>query len=216
MGIFNRTKPLPGPYKDDPANLIYELLFCDDPDLYKRNIKQQDIEPWKTLFHDNPNIEALKKMVLDEDTESRVRLLAYYNLRKNGIAVEAKELEGVVVEVGLEDGIDVLASYKDGTARYINYTGKIIIWETKNDTSAEITAQLFRDSANIVQRIGPWNQPRRQHPEKGKVRISFLVSDGIYFGEGEINSFFKDQLAAPALQSATALMEFLTNVKREV
>ena len=35
---------------------------------------------------------------------------------------------GVIVEVGLDEGLDVLASYQDGTARYINYTGKMILW----------------------------------------------------------------------------------------
>jgi len=43
-----------------------------------------------------------------------------------------------------------------------------------------------------------------------KIRISFLVSDGLYFGEGPINDLFKDQLAAPALLATTRLMQYLT------
>jgi len=43
------------------------------------------------------------------------------------------------------------------------------------------------------------------------VRISFLVTDGLYFGEGPINVLFSDALAAPALSSATALMQYLVN-----
>lgn len=211
MGLFEKTKTSKGPYKDESRNLIYELLFCDDIELYKRNAAKKDISPWNVLFADKPNIKALQKLIVDEATESRVKLLACKRLQLTGERMEEKELLGVIVEVGMDEGLDVLASFRDGTARYINHSEKMIIWETTDQTSSEITAQLFRDSANIVQRIGPWNKPRLPHPAKGKVRLTFLVSDGIYFGEGEINSFFNDPLAAPALQSATALMQYLTS-----
>ncbi|MEP6795703.1 MAG: hypothetical protein ABJB16_15345 [Saprospiraceae bacterium] len=211
MGLFEKTKASPGPYKDESRNLIYELLFCDDIELYKRNTTQKDISPWNVLFADKLNIKELQKMIMDENTESRVKLLAYKKLQLAGEQIEEKELLGVIVEVGMDEGLDVLASFRDGTARYINHSEKMIIWEMSDQTSTEITTKLFRDSANIVQRIGPWNKPRLPHPAKGKVRLTFLVSDGIYFGEGEINSFFNDPLAAPALQSATALMQYLTS-----
>lgn len=211
MGIFEKTKASPGPYTDESRNLIYELLFCDDIELYKQNATNKDISPWSILFADKANIKELQKLIMNENTESRVKLLAYKKLQLAGERIEKKELLGVVVEVGMDEGLDVLASYRDGTARYINHSEKMIIWETSDQTSTEIITQLLRDSANIVQRIGPWNKPRLPHPSKGKVRLTFLVSDGIYFGEGEINSFFNDPLAAPALQSATALMQYLTS-----
>ena len=132
-------------------------------------------------------------------------------LRAAGEPIEEKELLGVIVEVGMDDGLDALASYKDGTGRYINYTGKMIISEAPDDVLIDITAQLFRDSMSIVQRIGPWDGARKPHPVKGKVRITFLVSDGLYFGEGPINVLFNDAMAAPALSSATALMNYMTN-----
>jgi hypothetical protein len=44
-------------------------------------------------------------------------------------------------------------------------------------------------------------------------RISFLVADGLYFGEAPLNNLFNDPLAAPALQAATALMQFLTTIQ---
>ncbi|MBK9981677.1 MAG: hypothetical protein IPP15_04515 [Saprospiraceae bacterium] len=211
MGLFSKSKSATGPYKDESRNLIYELLFCDDLEFYKLHTSDKKVSPWTTLFADAPNRKELQKLIMDENTESRVKLLAYKKLQLAGEPIEEKELLGVIVEVAMEEGLDVLASFRDGTARYINHSEKMIIWETTDQTSSEITAQLFRDSANIVQRIGPWNKPRLPHPSKGKVRLTFLVSDGIYFGEGEINSFFNDPLAAPALQSATALMQYLTS-----
>ena len=58
----------------------------------------------------------------------------------------------------------------------------MIIWETTDATSNELTNQLFAESEKIVKQIGPWDKPRRPHPAKGNARISFLVSDGLYFG----------------------------------
>ena len=121
------------------------------------------------------------------------------------------ELFGVIVEVGLDEGLDVLASYRDGSARYLNHSQKMVIWETTKDEKAnEITSALFDHSKLIVDKIGPWDKPRLPHPVKGNVRITFLVSDRLYFGEGPINIMFSDPLAGPALAKATALMEYIT------
>ena len=194
------------PYADDATNTIYELLFCDQLSLYKTD---SSAYPWSTLFAPAPTQEDLEKIVFDDHMESRIKLLAYNLLRSQEMPIAEKELLGVIVEVGMEEGLDVLASYQDGTARYINYTGKMIIWDAPDKVSGEITAQLFRDSLSIVHRIGPWTNPRRPHPPAGTVRITFLVSDGLYFGEGPVNVLFNDALAAPALSSATALMQYL-------
>ncbi len=199
------------PYHDDAVNAIYALLFGDDPSLFKQGATIDAGSPWVILTAEEPGYTDLLKIASDATQETRVRLLAYHLVRTNGFPVEEKELLAVIVEVGLDEGLDVLAAYQDGTARYINYTGKMIIWDAPDQTSMEITRQLFNDSKIIVGKIGPWNGPRRPFPGKGIVRISFLVSDGLYFGEGPINVLFSDPLAAPALSSATALMQYLAN-----
>lgn len=199
------------PYHDNTVNVIYELLFCDKIELYRTGHNASDTYPWDILFAPTPDIKDLKKIILDDKVETRVKILAYDALRKRGQPVEEKELLGVIVEVGLDDGLDTLASYKDGTGRYINYTGKMIISDAPDEVLKDITAQLFRDSMTIVGRIGPWDGARKPHPVKGNVRITFLVSDGLYFGEGPINVLFSDAMAAPALSSATALMNYMTN-----
>jgi len=199
-----------GPYADEAANSIYRLLFCDQISLFNPDPSTSADYPWNTLFASEPDPKGLQKIVFDDQVESRIKLLAYDAMRRHALPIEEKELLGVIVEVGLEEGLDVLAAYQDGSARYINYTGKMILWDVPDKASAEITAQLFMAGLNIVHRIGPWTEPRRPHPAAGTVRISFLVSDGLYFGEGPINVLFNDALAAPALSSATALMQYLT------
>jgi len=38
-------------------------------------------------------------------------------------------VHGVILDVPLAGGLDTLAAYVDGTARYINHSGRTIIWE---------------------------------------------------------------------------------------
>jgi hypothetical protein len=90
------------------------------------------------------------------------------------------------------------------------------VWETTTDTKAnELTHDLFAKSQQIVNQIGPWNKPRKPHPTRDNTRITFLVSEGLYFGEAPTNVLFSDQLASPALATATQLMQYLTEKSLE-
>ena len=118
----------------------------------------------------------------------------------------------MIVEIGLDKGTDVLASYKDGTARYINQSGKIIIWELRDERSDFLTSELFYESESIVKQFVPWDkQERLPPPTKGLARITFLISDGLYFGQAPMNDLFHDPLSGPALNVATLLMQHLTD-----
>ena len=220
MGLFSFFKKTPEtvhtvkriePYKDSSTNYIYNLLFCDNLNLYKQNTKEPFSFPFDILFSEQSTITDLQKVINDINTEPRLKVLAYNRQIKLGQKPTKKEILAVIVEVGLENGLDVLASFNDGTARYINQTGKILVWETRDNKKAnEITKELFDNSQNIVNQIGVWDKPRKVQPAMGNVRITFLVSDGLYFGEGPMNILFNDPMASPALTTATELMKFLT------
>jgi len=209
MGIFDLFKKQKGPYKEDSTNNIYELLFCDY-ELYKNGAHNKETYPWNILFADVYDSKEVNSIIENNNTESRIKVLAYKAKAVNDEIIQSKDLLAVIVEVGLEEGLDVLASFRDGTARYINYSGKILVWENEDEISLELTKQLFDNSNRIVQQIGPWDEPRKPHPEKGIVRISFLVSDKLYFGEGPMSVLFNDQLAGPSLLAATHLMKYIT------
>lgn len=199
------------PYKDSSTNLIYNMLFCDNLNLYKEKTQQPYAYPFDILFSETSSVADLQKIIDDKNTDSRIKVLAYNKQLASGHRPTRKELLGVIVEVGLDEGLDVLASFKNGTARYINHTGKILVWETTDDIAAnKITKDLFSNSQNIVIQIGAWDKPRRPNPTKGDVRITFLVSDGLYFGEGPMDVLFSDPMASPALTKATELMQYLT------
>jgi hypothetical protein len=203
-------QPSMKPYQEDSTNAIYDLLFCDSIDHYKKMVKQPYAYPWNILLSDTVDAAGLEKITTDRNVETRVKMLAYDQLRSNGEPINKRDLLAVIIEVGLDDGLDVLASYQDGTARYLNHAGSVLIWEATDAQSHQLTDNLFNNSIAIVSKIGPWNNPRRPHPATGNVRLSFIVSDGLYFGEGPINVLFNDALAKPALNSATELMQYLT------
>lgn len=198
------------PYKDEASNLIYNLLFCDDLELFKKNVTNPSTYPYDILFAGNSSEASLQKIVDDPAIDPRIKVLACNKLRTRGHLPNKKELFAVIVEMGLDNGTDVLASFNNGTARYINQTGKILVWETTtNEAANKLTNALFQSSRTIVDKIGPWEKPRRSQPSKGMVRISFLVSDGLYFGEGPADVLFANPMAGPALTKATELMMFL-------
>jgi hypothetical protein len=217
MGLFSffkkstdQSKTSTDPYKDTATNLIYNLLFCDNIELYNTNTQSSHTYPFDILFSETSSVTDLQKVIDDSISEPRVKILAYNKQIASGHKPAKKEILAVIIEVGLKNGLDVLASFNNGTARYINQTGKILIWETTDDTSNKLTSELFTKSQDIVNQIGAWDKPRRPAPTKGNVRITFLVSDGLYFGEGPIDILFNDPMASPALTTATQLMQYLT------
>ena len=223
MGLFNFLKKSPaavqangGPYTDSATNFIYNLLFCDDADLYKKNATYPYTYPFDILFSESSTVTDLQKIIDDSSSDPRIKVLAYNKQRSVGHQPNKKELLAVIVEIGMERGLDVLASFKDGTARYINQAGKILIWETTTDEKAnELIKTLFSNGESIIAQIGPWDKPRKPAPTRNNARLSFLVSDGLYFGEGPVDVLFKDSLANPALTSATQLLKYLTEISSQ-
>lgn len=204
------------PYKDSATNLIYNLLFCDNLELYKANTQRPYSYSFDVLFSETSTITDLQKIIDNTNGDPRMKVLAYNKQLSIGHKPTKKELLAVIVEVGLDEGLDVLASFQNGTTRYINQTGKILVWETTDDTTAnQLTKDLFSKSMEIVNQIGPWDKPRKPHPTQGNTRITFLVSDGLYFGEAPTNTLFEDKTANPTLIAATMLMQYLTEKSLE-
>ena len=209
MGVFNIfSKKSTKPYKGEGLNKVYDLLFCDNIDLYKSETKEL-IYPWDILLADTLDIDKLRAMTNDKKLEARNRILAYNLLLANGSSTNEKELLGVIVEVGLTQGLDVLAAFIDGTARYINHSEKLLVWETQTEQSHELMKKLFSESIKVVNQIGPWDKGRKPFPSKDMVRLTFLVSDGFYFGEGPFEDFQNDPMGGPVINSATELIAYL-------
>ena len=76
--------------------------------------------------------------------ESRLWLQAWTLAREVGLPLSetADRARGVVVEMGLEAGVDTVAGYDDGSARYLNQTGGGVFWEAQATPDVVIVAAI--------------------------------------------------------------------------
>ncbi len=207
LSAVSRADELHAPYHEMQNNIIYNVLFCDDDALFKPK-EGTPAAPWqKVLFAATPDAAAVRALAEDAKQESRVRLLAYKWLREHSQLVPPKLLLGVIIEVPLDDGPETLAAYADGRVRYINHADKLALIDAPPMEMQEKTKALFASSTKVIARIGPWNKKRLPAPIKGKVRMTFLASDGLYFGEGSFAAIQKDADAAQVMKDGTALLQ---------
>lgn len=193
--------PFYRPYAADGANTIYNMAFADAPDLFDKH------GAWRPeIFAERLDEEALRAITEDEDEEARVRLLAYNRLRSEGRQTPSRLLLGVIAEVALESGLDTLAAYADGRVRYINQDGGMVFVEDDLAPLKPRVEALFAAARTLVERIGPWTEARLSPPRTRRARLSFLASDGLYFGEGDIAELARDELGAPVFNAAVQLL----------
>jgi len=215
IGTASAANAVPGPYADDATNLIYQLLFCDNLELFQKQHTGDLRPPWTVLFNKKSSSTDLQALANDESAESRVRVLAYNALRARGEKSPDKILLGVILEVGMPEGLDTLAAFADGSARYINYTGKMAIVEGVPNPFQKEIKEVLDSSKPIITVIGPWDKDRLPPPSKGMIRITFLVSDGLYFGQGPTEQMQQERLANPVIISGVKLLRKLTEKSTE-
>jgi hypothetical protein len=107
----NESAGLPhAPYSPGEVNLIYNLLFCDNLDAFRPQDGKKPAE-WQSLLFGAPaNADAVLSLAEDAGREGRVRFLGYQWLRSKGRPVPKQKLLGVIVEIALAQGLDVLAA----------------------------------------------------------------------------------------------------------
>lgn len=89
-------------------------------------------------------------------------------------------VHGVVLDVPLDNGLDTLAAYADGTARYINHSGRTIIWEVPDATGAE--RELVRRLLEVAAGLLPYVKPAGWTPvpaEVGTAQVTILTRAGL-------------------------------------
>jgi hypothetical protein len=70
----NASKDLP--YSDESANIIYNLLFCDNLSLYQELTEQPYSYPFDILFAPEIAEAELQKIAVVDEFDPRVKLLA--------------------------------------------------------------------------------------------------------------------------------------------
>jgi hypothetical protein len=93
-----------------------------------------------------------------QSAESRHHLQAWHFLRELGRTPPHgidKQVLGVVVEVGMDRGLDLLAAYADRTVRYYNYSGAAAVWERPNGSLDGLVDAVLEAARAILPQIGP-------------------------------------------------------------
>ncbi|MBF9222548.1 hypothetical protein [Hymenobacter ruricola] len=223
LSFFNK-KPAAAPAS--PA--IREVLFGDVPVLeWPRPDAPHRLEPpWapfaaaQDAYQSGDTaaaIAALQQVLDTPGQESRQYLQAWQFLRMLGVEpplAEGRRVLGVVVEVTLPEGLDLVVAYADLSARYFNHSGAGVVWETGTDLAGSPIQHLLAAGQEMANVIGPWLEARRAAPPVGHVRINALTPSGLYFGEAPFNTLAQDPLGGPVVSRGQALMQALIDAQR--
>jgi hypothetical protein len=211
-----------GPEKNDKNNhfAIRDTLFGDMP-ISAWNGANSRNEPWISfqrvendleLEKTQMAIEELVKITKTPGLESRHYVQAWHFLKQLGVKppdTKAKEVYGVVVEVSMEQGVDIVAAYADHSARYYNYSGAAVIWENPDGSLMKEIENLLNAGKNIIHQIGPWEEKRPGAPPEGQARVSMLTPSGLHFGQAPLEALANDEMGGPIIKAATDLMQAL-------
>jgi len=215
----------------NPSSIHREIrntLFGDVPlaELVRAHPKVPLSDPWASFqrardLKDNGDQPGAKKAVhhiLDmPDLETRVFLQAWHTLRELGEAPpqgREKEVLGIVVEVGMPKGLDLVAAYRDRRARYFNYSGAGVLWEHRDESLDGLIDELLQAGTVVVNAIGPWKQARPPEPRNGIARINLLTPSGIHLGQGSVEALNRDPMGGPILSTAFGLMKRLVELAK--
>lgn len=215
--------PLKKKQPQQQPHAIRDVLFGDVPfsEWPSKSATGTRDEPWPSFAQAREQLtlgdqEGAKRTLLSilavPDLESRHYLQAWNFLRELGrppSAGEAKRLYGVVVEVALQNGLDIVAAYADHSARYFNYSGAAVIWERPDGSLDQAIDSLLEAGRIVVEKIGPWEGARPPAPPEGQARINLLVPGGLHFGQGPFDALAADPMGGPVITSATQLMQAL-------
>jgi hypothetical protein len=217
-----------GPEKNDKNNhfAIRDTLFGDMP-ISAWNGANSRNEPWISFQRVENDLESgktqraieeLEKITKTPGLESRHYVQAWHFLKQLGVKppdTKAKEVYGVVVEVSMEQGLDIVAAYADHSARYYNYSGAAVIWENPDGSLMKEIENLLNAGKNIIHQIGPWEEKRPGAPPKGQARVSVLTPSGLHFGQAPLEALANDEMGGPIIKAATDLMQALIRKSEE-
>lgn len=195
MDQQNQAASVYFPFGEREADRTYNDLFADNP----------------ASFNTSLDVVQLHSVVDNPDLPTPRRLLAYKQLATEGAAVGARELLGVIVEIGMDGAVEVVAAMEDGTATIISPQGKIISLSHPDEISDEYVDPLLDAAIVAVNKWPSLKTARKQPPVEGIARITLLVADKVHIREGIFTELEQDSSAGPIFQHAASLLQWLTN-----
>lgn len=150
--------------------------------------------------------------------ESRQVLQAWHHLRGQGIVPDASiadEVLGIVAEVALDGGHDVLAAYADGGVRFLHHLGGGTIVEPPAPTAVALAAsEWLAEAQEVAAQMDRWSGTGAEPAAAGASRFVVLTPGGarVAFGEGASVDPDAGPLAARLLGSGARLLAAITEL----
>jgi hypothetical protein len=122
--------------------------------------------------------ELLLEITANPNTETRVLLWSWTTLRELGVHPQldaAAQIKGVVIQVPMGNGIDVLAAYADGTARYVNHSGKVVVWDLPDAHIGNIIRTVIERAKDLATGV---QTAAAAQPAEDVVRVTVLTPNG--------------------------------------
>jgi hypothetical protein len=181
-------------------------------------------EPWRSFerarmhFRTGEPDQAVhvwQEIVLTEGISSRHTLQAWHFMRQAGRLPSAEVAEvvlGAVAEVPMRGSHDLLAAYRDRTAKYVNYSRRATTWEGGPEEQMEAAVGHWLAVAQIMaSSIGPWNKMVLPPLPTGHARVAALTPNGPYFGQGPATLLSADSKADSFLGAATRVVQLMVD-----
>jgi hypothetical protein len=150
--------------------------------------------------------------------ETRVRLLGWSILRAAGAVPDpatASRARGVVIDMPVEGGLDTLAGWEDGRARYFNHAGPAIVVDAPNANVHEACHDLLVATQGLADHTDVIGGPRPEPPGFGGAAIWALTDGGIHVVSRSAASMSLNPLDGPILALGVRLMQRLIEQTRE-
>lgn len=142
------------------------------------------------------------------ELETRLHLQAWHLARLAGVdpGSGAGRALGVVVDMHTDDGLDTLAGFRDGSARYLSYSGAGVVWEAPDGEIGRLVDDLLFRAEEVVAVTGPLDGERPGAPGHGGAMITVLTPGGIHVGAGSVHALANDSRGGPVIAAAAALL----------
>ena len=208
-----------------PAATLRQFVYGDAPaEAWIAQGTDDPGEPWvsferaRQLVRANKTDDAAaiwRQIASTEGLESRHVLQAWHFLRQAGQAPPADQAKlalGAVAEMPMSRAHDLLAAYRDGSARYLNYSGKAVVWEDRSVAPIQEAIDNWLTVAQqIANVIGAWDQPQLPPVPAGHARVMVLTPSGPCFGQGPAAALQADPMAGAFLGAAASLLQLIVS-----
>lgn len=153
--------------------------------------------------------------------ETRIRLIAWSILRAAGVEPDpstAARPRGVVIDIAVDSGLDSVAGWEDGRARYVNEAGGAIVTTGTDAPDAKVREAceaLVAAGRGVVDTTDAIVGPRPDPPRFGEAAIWVLTDGGIHGVTGSAARMSLDPLEGPVMALGVRLIQRLTDQARD-